>query len=237
MERGGIKDAIRQIRMLWHTQQSPILQIGPVMYQIAFFQCWMQAFSVPHCITHSCLVIISCYLPRCSKSCQPSSWRNPDANCYSAVLRLCAEISSSCTALHCRSVTHWEYNSEWADLRYGGEVQIVAQKRLFGLVWPDTFHCGSQCWWVGISRSRKEPGRRVLKFVCPWLLGLCVSVDSVCHACSSYDVNLQRTATLLFFLRRHLARVLSRFSDLRLRLPLGLLSLSAYTVLKYEKLH
>lgn len=106
---------------------------------------------------YSCLVIrLSCYLPRRSKSCQPSTWRNPDANCYSAVLRLCAAISSSRTALLCRSVTHWEYNSNWADLRYGGEVQIVAQKRLFGLVWPDTFHCGSQCWWVGGSRSRKR---------------------------------------------------------------------------------
>lgn len=192
---------------------------------------------------YSCLVIrLSCDLPRRSKSCQPSTWRNPDANCYSAVLRLCAAISSSRTALLCRSVTHWEYNSNWADLRYGGEVQIVAQKRLFGLVWPDTFHCGSQCWWVGGSRSRKRAREKGSKIRPSLTVGDSVSVliQSVMLAPLMTQISKGRPRRCSFSDATWLASSpasLTSASNCHLDAQRRLLSLSAYTVLKYEKLH
>lgn len=106
-------------------------------------------------------------------SCQPSNWQNTNANCYSVLLWLCVEMSLSCILLHCRSVTHWEYNNDWTDLRDCREVLTVAQKCLFGLVWPDTYHCRSWRWWVGGSGSKKRAERWVPKFLCPWLWGLC----------------------------------------------------------------
>lgn len=71
--------------------------------------------------------------------------------------------------LHCRSDTRRQCKNDTADLRDCREVLTVAQKCLFALVWPDTFRCRSQRWWVRSCRSTKEPSRWVSKSQCSWL--------------------------------------------------------------------
>lgn len=131
-------------------------------------------------------------------------------SCQTGNTQMQTAFCRSCILLYCRSVTHWESKNDTTDLENCREVLNMAQKCLYGFVWPDTFaagHGADESEAAGAEKSLRDGFQNS----CALDFWDSVSVESVCHTNLSHDVNFYRTTMLLFCLRRHLACVLSGF--------------------------